>query len=303
MLFDRIHHLPEPRGRGKPDVLEQPQPWCRRAFLRWFAMALAGVPIGTSKLLPQDSARSLSLRESYAEARAGLPLAELNDAARVKILNVVEHPTIYRRLPLEVIDCDPELYLFLVRYPEVVVNMWQLMGVTRVTVKRTAPYVFDANDGAGTQSTVELVYGSRQKHLWYATGYYEGPLFKRRVNGKCVVLLQSEYRQSSAGRQLISTRLDMFVALDNVGAEVVAKTLHPLVGRTADHNFSETARFLEQVSQQAEINRHGMQRLAERLTNVDPLVQRQFVHVMASVSEIAALRVAAAENETRSGGM
>ncbi|GIW91360.1 MAG: hypothetical protein KatS3mg109_1792 [Pirellulaceae bacterium] len=276
----------------------------RRQVLGWAVAASVWARWAVYPAHAEDVAHASSSREAYAEALSVLPVEELTEAARAKILAVVQQPTIYRRLPVEVIDCDPDLYLFLVRYPEVVVNMWQLMGVTRVRIRRTAPYVFEANDGAGTQSTVELVYGNRDKHLWHATGYYEGPLFKRRVNGACVLLLQSGYSQSPSGRLLISTRLDMFVALENVGAEFVARTLHPLVGKTADHNFSETVRFVAQVSQQAEINRSGMQRLADRLDNVDSAVRRQFAALVAGVSERAALRVAAASQpDNRPQGM
>lgn len=239
-----------------------------------------------------DSTRPSFSREAYEQARKALPLDELREPARSKVVAVVQEPTIYRRLPVEVIDCDPELYLFLVRYPEVVVSMWQLMGITRVKVQRQAPYVFDADDGAGTRSTVELLYGSREKHLWYANGFYEGPLFKRRVHGRCVLLLQTGYSESTENRMLISSRLDIFVSLDNVGAEFVAKTLHPLVGKTADHNFSETLQFLAQVSQQAEVNRPGMQRLALRLAGITPQLRQQFANVAAGVSDRVALRVA-----------
>jgi hypothetical protein len=56
-------------------------------------------------------------------------------------------------------------------------------------------YLLDASDGAGTFSNVELVYGTRDTHVVYGKGFYEGPLLRRRVNGKCVLLLQSGYTQ------------------------------------------------------------------------------------------------------------
>ena len=94
-----------------------------------------------------------------------------------------QQPTIYRRMPIEVVPCDPELYVFLVRYPEIVVNMWQLMGVTKVKITRTGPYAYDTQDGAGTVSQVELVYGTREKHLFLAEGHYEGPLLAAARDG------------------------------------------------------------------------------------------------------------------------
>ncbi len=272
-------------------TLHEPNPILdRRLLLRGSILGALGLFLGRLPAWGALPSRALTSREAQEEAIRDIPMDKMRADMRVKLTQIVREPTLYRRLPVEVIDCDPEMYLFLVRHPEVVVNMWQLMGITKVRVHRTGEYVMDATDGAGTQSTIELLYGTREKHVLYAKGHYEGPLIRRRVNGECVLLLQSGYSQTDTGRVLISNRLDVFVALENVGAEFVAKTLHPLVGRTADHNFSESARFIAQVSQQAEVNEPGMQRLAQRLNNVDEAVRTRFAELASDVNERAVLR-------------
>ena len=77
--------------------------------------------------------------------------------------NVISAPSLHRQLPVTVVQSDPDLYVFLVRHPEVVVNMWDILGITKVSINRTADYAFDARDGAGTACQVELVYG-RSRH-------------------------------------------------------------------------------------------------------------------------------------------
>ncbi|MHB8865171.1 MAG: hypothetical protein ACYC6N_22550, partial [Pirellulaceae bacterium] len=232
-------------------------------------------------------------RAAREEALRELPIASLPEPLRSKLQNIVTKPTVYRRMPIEVVPCDPDLYVFLVRYPEIVVNMWQLMGVTKVTIKRTGSFAYDAQDGAGTVSQVELVYGTRDKHLFLAEGHYEGPLLPRRVTGRCAVLLQAAYSRNDAQHDYVSSRLDVFVQLDNVGAEIVAKTLHPLMGRTADSNFAETIRFLGQVSQVAEANGPGVQRLVTRLTNVEPTVRTRFSQIASTLNQRAIMRAMA----------
>lgn len=262
----------------------------RRALLRASAVGLLTLATGRPLSAAALPNRANTSREAQDEAIRDLPLDKMRPDVRAKLTRIVSNPTLFRRLPQEVIDCDPEMYLFLVRHPEVVVNMWQLMGITKVTVRRVEEFVIDASDGAGTQSRVELLYGSREKHLFYAQGHYEGPLLRRRVNGECVLLLQSGYGQTDAGRVMVSNRLDVFVTLENVGAEFVAKTLHPLVGRTADHNFAESAKFVGQVSQQAEVNEPGMLRLAQKLTKVEESVRGEFAEITTAVNERAVLR-------------
>ncbi len=270
-----------------PDVARP----CRRTFLRRSAVVALAAAGGTASVAGGSTVpRALTTKEAQEDAIRHIPFGEMRDDVRLRLQEVVRQPTLFRRLPVEVIDCDPELYLFLLRYPEVVVNMWQLMGITKVRIARKGEYLLDATDGAGTFSNVELVYGNRDTHVVYGKGYYEGPLLRRKVNGRCVLLLQSGYTQIPSGRVLVTSQLDVFVALENVGAEFVAKTLYPLVGKTADQNFSESARFIGQVSQQAEVNQPGIQRMAARLNNVDDAVREQFATLAATVSERAAIR-------------
>jgi len=264
---------------------------CRRTFLRQTALVALTASGGASGLAWGSTApRASTSREAQEDATRHIPFDKMRDDVRIRLQEVVRNPTIFRRLPVEVIDCDPELYVFLLRYPEVVVNMWQLMGITKVRISRKGDFLLDTTDGAGTFSNVELVYGTRDTHVVYAKGYYEGPLLRRRINGNCVLLLQSGYTQIPSGRVLVSSQLDVFVALENVGAEFVAKTLYLLVGKTADQNFSESARFIAQVSQQAEVNQPGIQRMASRLNNVDDAVRERFTALAATVNERAALR-------------
>jgi hypothetical protein len=226
------------------------------------------------------------------ESIQAIPFDRMNEQVKAKVWRVVSNPSIYRRLPVQTIDCDPDLYVFLVRYPEVVVNIWQLMGVTKVQVKRTGPFTFDAADGVGTVTNVELVYGRPDLHVYYANGAYEGSLFRNRITGRCVIVLRSAFAKQG-DRMRVTVHLDAFVDLDNIGAEILAKTLHPLMGKTADFNFTETAQFMGQVSRASETNGPGMERLAAKLTNIDPAVRQSFAEYTDVVYQRAILRQAA----------
>jgi hypothetical protein len=224
-------------------------------------------------------------RQTREEAIRSIPFQELTGETRAKLERVVGSPSIYRRMPAQLIDCDPDMYLFLVRYPEVIVSIWRLMEITNVSVQRTGPFSVKTFDGVSTNSHIELVYGTRDTHVVYAEGVYEGPLFKRKVTGRCVLVLKSGYGRGEDGRSKINNQLDMFIQIDNLGAEIVAKTLQPMVGRTADLNFAESAGFLEQLNKAAETDAETVQRLSGRLKEVEPSVREQFARLAAVVSE------------------
>ncbi len=227
-------------------------------------------------------------RKAREEAIAAIPYDQLTPEVQNRIAAVVAKPTVYRRMPVKVIDCDPSLYLFLVRHPEVVVNVWDLMGATQIQLERAGPFTFLASDGMGTTSKVDLVFGTQDIHLVFGEGVYDGPLCRKPVRGRCVLLLRCGYVATASGRTHVTNQLDVFLQLDHVGVEVLTKVIHPLFGHTADMNFVETAVFLERMSRTAERNGAGMERLARRLTKVDPTVRQQLVDVATAVQEKSA---------------
>jgi len=226
-----------------------------------------------------------------------IPYDQLNPQAQAKLSSVIQRPTIFRRLPVQTVGCDPDLYVFLVRYPEVIVNIWNLMEVSEAQLKRTAAYSFTLNDGGGTISGVELLYGRSDLHVFYAEGYYDGPMLRRRLNGKCVMLLSTSYQKGADGKPLATHQMDVFLQLEQSGFELMARTLFPLVSKNTDQNFIQTSQFLARISTAAESNSPGVGRMSEKLSNCDPAVREQFAKLATQVGHRAIMRNGAATDQ------
>ncbi len=268
------------------------------AIVSSFATARAATPGKPAKAVRPLGTSSRMAREDAVRA---IPYAQLDRAARSKISAVLASPTIFRCLPAQTIECDPNLYLFLVEHPDLVVNLWEVMGISEVALSRVAESTFDANDKAGTRGRLEYVYRGPQLHLVFAEGNYTGSLLPRPVRGQCVLLLRTSYLRSSDGRDFVRCKLDAFVRLDNVGVSVLAKTFQPLVLHAADHNFRETMAFLGSVHRAAEFNHGGVQRLAERLANVEAGEREKFADLTTRVALRAALTRSGAPTHTGQG--
>ncbi len=228
-----------------------------------------------------------SSRAQRSAAIASLPMQRLTRDAQEQILSIVEKPTIFRRLPTQAIDCDRDMFLFLTRNPEVLVGMWDLMGITNVQIRRTGPYQMEAVDGSGTTCQVDLVYGDPNLHIFVAKGSYDGPMVAKSINGKGVFILSSRYAESSGGRTTVTGTIDSFLQLESLGADLIARTLSGLIGRSADNNFTETAKFIAQVSQASEKNPTAMLDVAARLPQVDEPVRQEFVNRITEISRIS----------------
>ncbi|MBW8885110.1 MAG: hypothetical protein JF612_10135 [Planctomycetia bacterium] len=106
--------------------------------------------------------------------------------------------------------------------------------------------------------------------------------------------MKSGYGRGPDQRTYVANRLDLFLQIDNLAADVVTRTLSPWVGKVADANFHESCVFASKLSQTAEQNNPGVQRLAERLTKVEPAVREEFSKVAAAVPQRAAAKEGAA---------
>ena len=235
--------------------------------------------------IPQGS----SSREARDEAMRAIPYNQLDRHSRVKVGSVLANTTIYRRLAPQTIECDAELFVFLIEHPDLVVNMWEVLGVSEVELVRTGEQVFDAGDKAGTRGHIEYLYGDAQTHLIYADGTYTGSVLPRPVHGRCVILLRSSYARTGDGRPVVRTNIDAFLHLENVGVGMLAKTFQPLVTTSADHNFRETTHFLASVHRAAETNYAGMQRMAQKLNKIDDADRQEFSDLTTQLAVRAAL--------------
>ncbi len=236
---------------------------------------------------PQSAAamRAIALRE--------LPLHLLNNDAQTKVKNVVSATTYFRRMNDKTIECDADIFAELVRYPEILVGAWDLMGVTKVEIQRTAPYVFQGNDNAGTQCISELLFGNDSVHIYYSTGRYTGKLVPKTLDGRSVCVIYSKASTNSEGEPIVTAKMDIFLKLDNLGADLMLRTLSPLVGKTADQNYTESLRFVSQLSRACVDNPNGVENLVERMRVVSQDVQTQFIRE----AYLAAARASDAENE------
>jgi len=244
-----------------------------------------------------DSTQGTSSAAVRKTAIQSIPFEKLDADSREKVNSVLSNVSIYRRLPIRMVSCDPDLYLFLVRHPDTVVNIWELLGVSQLQLRQVEIDTFHITETEGTLATLEYLYHSSELQILYGKWTYTGPLLARKVTGSCLAILKTGYSKDSDGKYYITSRLDGFISIDSGGAEILARTLQPLVVKNADNNFIQTVAFLGSMSKTAEVNLAGMQRLAARLSHVQPETRQQFSDVAASVAHRAAVIRAAKKDE------
>ena len=139
---------------------------------------------------------STAVRKSAVQS---IPFDKLDADSREKVNSVLSNVSIYRRLPVRMVNCDPDLYLFLVRHPDIVVNIWEILGVSQLQLRQIEIDTFRIVEAEGTAATLEYVYHSqrhanrlRQVDLY---GPASGPQDYRHLPGHFENRLQQGFRR------------------------------------------------------------------------------------------------------------
>ena len=274
------------------NLLEQHFQQCITRAFGWLMLGLACVGITVcadcQSVVAQtktEKPTGSSHRSYRAAGIKAIPFGKINTKAQKLIRDVVNRPSFYRRLPVQTIDADPDYFRLLVRKPELIVSIWQLMGVTQMSTERTGPFSVKTNDGAGTISDLELIYGNDKLHVFYGNGSYTGPMLKQKLTGRCVIVLQTQAKETATGFQLTNV-LDIYLRVDNATASLITRTIQPLVGSTADHNFTESLKFVQRLNQSTRANGPGVKGMGRKL-KIDDQVRIDFNKVVDQVYERA----------------
>lgn len=268
---------------GGIELRQRPErrPGLMDGWKRFFAVALAMVAGSTAFAAPpsHDTPQGTGSKEARQSAIQSIPYDQLDAAAQDKVRSVLANVTMFRRMPIRTIESDSEMYLFLLRHPDVVVNIWQVLGLSQLEMRQIDEGTFQFDDHGGTVGTAEIIYQSPKMHIVYAQGHYQGPPLLRQANGRAILILTTEYSTDPSGRSFATTRMDSFLNIDHHAVEFFAKTFEPIVGKVADANFTQSVAFVSSMSLSAQANPGGIERLSKRLLRVDPELRTELAAI------------------------
>ena len=284
------------------------RPWRPILVASLFFAAACPLPPKAAATANTDATSSRAARNDAVHA---IPWRQMTPDQRRTAQFVIKNASIYRRLPTRVIDCDPEMFNFLLQHPEVVIDVWRVMGISQVSLEKlpadarqpelpTAGPTYRGTDNAGTTGVIRFLFtqwgpDAQNLAVVFADGVYDGKPFVSQLKAQSLIVLRSEAVRETNGRHYVTVRVDSFVRIEQMGIDLVARTVQPWITKTADRNFIETLTFVSNFSRTAEKNPHGMQRLATRLATVDEPTRNELVALCFRTAERYAQREKAAQ--------
>jgi len=245
----------------------------------------ASEPAAVSALVGAWSDGGSSSREARRQAIDRLPLERMAKPARQAVEKTLRSTTLYRRLPAQSFTCSPTLLEFALTHPEAIVDVWRVLGISRLALDPTGPAQWRLADGYGTVGVMRLVHHERQGRggtfVFHGRGGYAGALAPRPLAGSCLLLVRHRPEPPAGdGRDRQTVEIDAFLDVDGMGLELVARTLQPIIVRSAASNLEEVCIFMEALAAAAERNPAGVERLTERLTRTDPENRATFAGIV-----------------------
>ena len=214
-------------------------------------------------------------REVRRRAVEAIPLDRMGRAERQVAEQALQQTTLYRHLPAASITCDAGLLDFILTKPEALVDVWRVLGISRLALDPTAPGRWRLSDGYGTVGAVQLLHRERSDRgglcVFHGRGAYDGPLAPKQLTGSCLVVVRYVAEPAVPGvRPRQTVQVDAFLDVDGVGLELVTRTLQPLIVRSAATNAHEISLFVSQFAAAAARNPEAVSRLADRMTRTLP---------------------------------
>jgi hypothetical protein len=227
-------------------------------------------------------------RDARRRAAEAVPLGRMPESHRKLAEQSLRSATLFRHMPAETVTCDPALLEFVLAKPEVMVDLWRALGISRLALDPAGPGQWRLSDGYGTTGTVRLLHHERTPRgsllVFHGRGGYTGPLAPRQLSGSCLVVIRHAALEPDAhGRPQQAVQIDAFLDVDGLGLEIVTRTLQPLIIRSAAANFHEICLFVSQFSAAAQRNPAGVERLAERMSRTAPPDRRTLARLAAGV--------------------
>lgn len=228
----------------------------------------------------QDVRPSQTIDTEAQAALKRIPWSEIGESGRAKIKGVVSAYSIYRQMPKQTVYSDPEIFSYLLEHPDIVVGIWEKLGATQVSLRQLNENRYLMKESVGTTAVIEVLHRSTNLYIVYAKGQYKGPLLSRTYDGDSVLILRNRFARDSHGEPYVVSELDVFVRIESLGADLLAKLFASSLGKIADSNFEQTVAFASHVSEASCRNPGAVLRVGSDLPRVRPEIRDEFGEVV-----------------------
>lgn len=160
--------------------------------------------------------------QDVASARKRFPRHFLRGPASDAALRVVDRGCLYRRGPVEVCPCQPELLAWIFEHPAVAAEFWKRMGVAVWKIQSTkSGYTCDFNDEVHLE--FHVLHDGPELRIVYCEGDVRGVLPGSSFGLKLVLVHRYRFAKQTDGRYYVIQQLEAFASGDGLATNGVLR--------------------------------------------------------------------------------
>lgn len=221
-----------------------------------------------------------------------LLLERLNPDAQQKSQSVLKNLGMFRRLPTISFECDPDVYNYFLRNPDVAVSTWRAMEISQFQLQQTGDNRYRADAGDGSVGDVELFLQTPSETLIHCDGAFKSPLLTKPIVARSLMRLQTSFSKDKDGRIIGTHSGDVFVEFPSHAVEAVAKVISPVSHSIADRNFKQMTLFVHLMSQAMAKHPGWVEQTGNKLEGISKLKRQEFLEVSAQACADSRRRLA-----------
>lgn len=256
------------------------------------------LPEGFEILKPGQSSRHFKHKASKL-----VPVMKMTPHNQNRVSEILDHISLYRRLPSIRFRCDHDCYDYFVDHPDSAVSIWRAMELSAMQLWQTGPMEYECESNDGTLGLLDYAWRDAQTAITYSKGAFKSPFLKHSIEAKGLLCLYHEKSLSPSGEHLVTHHADVFVRFPSRAIEATARLITPVSNMIADANFREVSKFVYSMSIAMQNHPEWVEQVATRMDGILPQTRQQLLLVTASAHHRSLNQVAARPNDGFSDSM
>ncbi len=201
------------------------------ALLAGIAQAQQTVPAPATAAPARASAPSQAAALTRAALGMAIPLDKLPLSVQTRARNLVERPTLRCQGQVQIFNCQPEQYFWLLDHPDVTAGLWRALGVKVTEIQNHRDGHFSWEDENGSKIDWDTVLNTADYRVWLADGRVKPAMLLPAISVHALVAVRHTEGTDGDGQPAIRHQIAMVLQTDNQAVALAAR----LLGASAPH--------------------------------------------------------------------
>jgi hypothetical protein len=196
------------------------------------------------------------------------PLDRMERHALCRLAGVVNDATTSHVNPPVLTPIRKPVYDFLLDHVVLTAALVRTLGIGQYTVKRVGAQGFQGDDGLGSEALVDLLHQNSTQRVYHIQGTYHGKVLLL-ITGEAIVMLPSQTRTGSDGKESVETRMVVYSRLDNPMLATLVKVLQPFLRGVINGKLAGPFLAVHRLGELIAANPEKVYRQAETILELD----------------------------------